>query len=69
MRVRHQSERPATLVGRVVEHDRPRLRDPDRGGRDHAVDRVQFGPGQRRVVVVDGDARRLDGLPPGLLHP
>ena len=72
--VGQQAERPSALGGAAVEDDRAGLGDGDRAVRDDPVDRVEVGPGQRRVVParttserssqVRWDAGR-DGQPPG----
>ena len=73
VQVGQQAERPPALGGPGVEDDRAGLGDGDRAAGDDAVDRVEVGPRQRRVVADTvhvravepgpGDARR-DGQAP-----
>ena len=57
MVVGHQRERPAALARPGVEHDRAGLGDRDRAAGDDAVDRVELGHGQRRLVVTTSGPR------------
>ncbi len=74
VQVGQEAERPPALAGTGVEDDRAGLGDGDRAVGDDAVDRVEVGRRQRRVVADAGprpqrssqvrrDARR-DGEPP-----
>ena len=58
MVVRDQAQRAAPLAGPAIEDDRPRLRDREGGGGDHAVGGVQCARGQV-VVGEQRDARRV----------
>ncbi len=50
VQVGHQRQRPAALIGAMVEHDRAGCGDADRRRRDHGLDLVEFRVGQLVVT-------------------